>query len=296
MVTVALLGSHKDRQMVISALCAHFDFTFINIVDSKSVNSGLQNLDITKNSLCVERSELLNTVTSRWRENFVVELELGCEELVLLEMRPFVLLVGVTNLTGSFSLEFMQFTHTLAHLVLYIKNKDLLIEQLAKIDMCNPSWLRPPWDTYFMQMAYLASNRSNCMKRRVGAILVNDNRVVATGYNGTARSMLNCNEGGCKRCNSNTKRGLNLGECLCLHAEENAILEAGASKAKGGTLYSTTAPCLNCAKKIVQVGVIRVVYDLEYNATEHDSETYFMKAGVKLEKHSTRQRPHFICI
>lgn len=296
MVTVALLGNHEDRQLVMSALCTHFDFTRVTVADSKFLASEMQNLDISKNSLCVERSELLDTVTSRWRENFVMELELDSEELSLLAKRPFALLVGVISLTGSFSVEFMQFTHTLAHFVLYIKDTNLLAEQLTRIDLCNPGWVRPSWDTYFMQMACLANSRSNCMKRRVGAVLVGDNRVIATGYNGTARSMLNCNEGGCKRCNSNTKRGLNLGECMCLHAEENAILEAGAGKAKGATLYSTTAPCLNCAKKIVQVGVVRVVYDLEYNATEHDSETYFMKAGVKLDKHSTRQRPHFICI
>ena len=123
-----------------------------------------------------------------------------------------------------------------------------------------------------MQMAYLASSRSNCMKRRVGSILVNDNRVIATGYNGTATGTLNCNQDGCDRCNSNTRCGSDLGTCLCLHAEENAMLEAGRSKAKGGTLYCTLTPCLSCARKIVQVGVVRMVYDLEYNPSEHDSD------------------------
>lgn len=294
MVTVVLFGSPEDRQIVASSLCTHFDFTCINIFGSKDLTNEMQHLDITKSSVYVEKSELLNTITSRWGENFVVELELDCDELLLLQKRPFVLLIGVTSLTSSVSFEFMQFTHTMAHLVLCIKDKTILMERLAKLDLCNPDWLRPSWDTYFMQMAYLASSRSNCMKRRIGAILVSDNRVVATGYNGTARGMPNCNEGGCTRCNSNTRCGINLGACLCLHAEENAMLEGGASKAKGATLYSTTAPCLGCARKIVQVGVIRVVYDLEYNATEHDSETYFMKAGVKVEKHSVRHRPHFV--
>lgn len=86
---------------------------------------------------------------------------------------------------------------------------------------------RPSWDTYFMHLASLAARRSNCMKRRVGCILVRDKRVIATGYNGTPRGVRNCNEGGCARCNVGTKCGVGLDTCLCLHAEENALLEAG---------------------------------------------------------------------
>lgn len=86
---------------------------------------------------------------------------------------------------------------------------------------------RPSWDTYFMHLASLAARRSNCMKRRVGCILVRDKRVIATGYNGTPRGVRNCNEGGCARCNVGTKCGVALDTCLCLHAEENALLEAG---------------------------------------------------------------------
>ena len=65
------------------------------------------------------------------------------------------------------------------------------------------------------------------MKRAVGAVIVNDSRVVATGYNGTPAGCLNCNEGGCTRCNSNTASGIGLDECICIHAEENAVIESG---------------------------------------------------------------------
>ena len=92
------------------------------------------------------------------------------------------------------------------------------------------------------------------MKRRVGAVLVMNKRVISTGYNGTPRGMRNCNDGGCARCNSTSlaskagtngvstpvKSGVALDECLCLHAEENALLEAGRDRAEGGVMYCNT--------------------------------------------------------
>ena len=125
--------------------------------------------------------------------------------------------------------------------------------------------VRPGWDKYFMQLSHLLSKRTNCMKRAVGCLIVKDCRIVATGYNGTPFGMINCNQGGCPRCNNMTKAGQALDECLCIHAEENAIIEAGRSKAQGSTAYVTTHPCLMCAKKMVQAGIVRIVYDREYN-------------------------------
>jgi deoxycytidylate deaminase len=118
-------------------------------------------------------------------------------------------------------------------------------------DFLNRNLLRPEWDTYFMRLAEVAATRSNCMKRHVGAIIVSDNRIVSTGYNGTPFYSLNCNEGGCKRCNSNAHSGSGLDECLCIHAEENAVIEAGRRNAMGATIYCTTYPCLLCAKSLV---------------------------------------------
>jgi dCMP deaminase len=108
---------------------------------------------------------------------------------------------------------------------------------LDDINILDADRLRPSWDSYFMTLASLASMRSNCMKRRVGAILVRDKRIVGTGYNGTPLGLTNCNEGGCARCN-----GLEAREsCLCLHAEENALLEAGRERVSGATLYCNTS-------------------------------------------------------
>mmetsp|Transcript_4446 Transcript_4446/g.6575 ORF Transcript_4446/g.6575 Transcript_4446/m.6575 type:complete len:138 (+) Transcript_4446:615-1028(+) len=115
-----------------------------------------------------------------------------------------------------------------------------------------------------MRIAHVASTRTNCMKRAVGAVIVRDCRIVSTGYNGTPFKLKNCNEGGCPRCNSNAASGVGLDECLCIHAEENAVIEGGRQNTNGGTCYVTTFPCLMCAKNLVQAGIKRIVYDREY--------------------------------
>eukprot|EP01104_Vermistella_antarctica_P008173 TRINITY_DN2042_c0_g1_i2.p1 TRINITY_DN2042_c0_g1~~TRINITY_DN2042_c0_g1_i2.p1 ORF type:complete len:151 (+),score=21.65 TRINITY_DN2042_c0_g1_i2:831-1283(+) len=132
-----------------------------------------------------------------------------------------------------------------------------------------------------MDLAILASKRSNCMKRRVGAVLVKDNLVVSTGYNGTPRNTTNCNEGGCPRCNGNARAGIGLEDCFCLHAEENALIIAGGKQALGGTIYCCTCPCLKCACRIVQAGIVRVVYSLAYGMDE-TSAGLFRQAKVQL--------------
>lgn len=133
-----------------------------------------------------------------------------------------------------------------------------LHQALDGLDLTNSQRLRPDWDQYFMRLASLAAQRSNCMKRRVGCVLVRERRVISTGYNGTPRNLKNCNEGGCKstkhisvqpaylteqgpRCNSGQKAGITLSTCLCLHAEENALLEAGRERIREGSiLYCDT--------------------------------------------------------
>jgi len=90
---------------------------------------------------------------------------------------------------------------------------------LTHANLLDTSRLRPSWDSYFMHLADLAARRSNCMKRRVGCVLVRSGRVISTGYNGTPRGVTNCNEGGCLRCNIGDGSGHSLSTCLCLHAE-----------------------------------------------------------------------------
>lgn len=159
-----------------------------------------------------------------------------------------------------------------------------LYASLGKLDLLNPDRLRPSWDSYFMALASLAAQRSNCMKRRVGCVVVRDKRVVSTGYNGTPRGMLNCGEGGCGRCNAAQGSGHGLATCLCIHAEENALLEAGRERVReGAVLYCDTCPCLTCSIKIVQVGVSEVVYSQGYSM-DGETAAVFREAGVRLRQ------------
>jgi dCMP deaminase len=129
---------------------------------------------------------------------------------------------------------------------------------------------RPGWDQYFMDIARVVASRSNCMKRKVAAVIVRDKRIISTGYNGTPRGTTNCNEGGCPRCNNMAASGTSLDECLCSHGEENAIVQASyhGVSLKDATIYSTFAPCLMCAKMIINSGIREVVYNLEYPLNE----------------------------
>lgn len=159
-----------------------------------------------------------------------------------------------------------------------------LYASLGKLDLLNPDRLRPSWDAYFMALASLAAQRSNCMKRRVGCVVVRDKRVVSTGYNGTPRGMRNCGEGGCGRCNAGQGSGHGLTTCLCIHAEENALLEAGRERVReGAVLYCDTCPCLTCSIKIVQVGISEVVYSQGYSM-DGETAAVFREGGVRLRQ------------
>ena len=154
--------------------------------------------------------------------------------------------------------------------------------------------MRPSWDSYFMKLATLAASRSNCMKRRVGCVIVRECRVIATGYNGTPRHLTNCFNGGCPRCNDGDSR--NLHTCLCLHAEENALLEAGRDRVgQNATLYCDTCPCLTCSVKIVQTGISEVVYSQSYRMDE-ESFKVLKNAGVTVRQFSFTEEPRIVMI
>ncbi|KAM3075131.1 Deoxycytidine monophosphate (dCMP) deaminase [Clarireedia jacksonii] len=181
---------------------------------------------------------------------------------------------GLQSLISRATIRLLNTSSDLAH----------LYATLGKLDLTNENRLRPSWDQYFMQLASLAAQRSNCMKRRVGCVLVREKRVISTGYNGTPRGLVNCGEGGCARCNSAQSSGVGLGTCLCLHAEENALLEAGRDRVGGeAILYCDTCPCLTCSIKIAQVGIKEVVYSQGYSM-DADTEKVFAKAGVRLRQ------------
>jgi len=142
---------------------------------------------------------------------------------------------------------------------------------------------RPSWDEYFMAIADVAATRSNCCRRQVAAVIVMDRQIISTGYNGTPRGIKNCCDGGCPRCNSDAPSGTNLGECLCSHAEENAIVQAACHgiAVKGGVLYTTFSPCLLCAKMIINSGISEVVYRSRYTIDE-TAFNLLQEAGVRI--------------
>jgi len=146
---------------------------------------------------------------------------------------------------------------------------------------------RPSWDEYFMNIAKVVAKRSNCMKRKVAAIIVIDKRIISTGYNGTPRGAQNCNEGGCPRCNSIAESGTALEECLCCHGEENAITQAAyhGTSLKGTTLYTTFSPCLLCTKMIINSGIREVVYNMEYPLNE-SAQSLLHECGGLLRQHT----------
>lgn len=136
---------------------------------------------------------------------------------------------------------------------------------------------RPKWDVYFMRAAYLAATRASCDRKHVGAIIVSpDHRVVATGYNGAPAGMASCDDVGHQMVENHCVR--------TLHAESNAIDYAGRS-AQGCSLYVTVTPCWDCAKRIINAGVLRVIYDEHYESRygkSTDVPDYLREAGIEV--------------
>lgn len=141
---------------------------------------------------------------------------------------------------------------------------------------------RPSWDDYFLQLADLVASRSTCLRRQVGAVLVRDERIIATGYNGAPRGIQHCLEAGCLR----EKMGIPSGEryelCRGVHAEQNAIINAAyyGVSTKGAVLYCTNQPCLICARMIINAGIIKVVHRGNF---DDDFALQFMEeAGIEM--------------
>ena len=144
---------------------------------------------------------------------------------------------------------------------------------------------RPTWDEYFMEMAELTAKRATCSRRQVGAVIVRDNRAVATGYNGAPRGLAHCEEkGGCLREKLNVPSGQRHELCRALHAEQNAIISAASmgNAIEGGTIYITHQPCVICAKMIVNAGIKRIVVREGY--PDELSMEILDEAGLKVER------------
>jgi dCMP deaminase len=140
---------------------------------------------------------------------------------------------------------------------------------------------RPTWDEYFLQLARQAATRSTCLRRQVGAVLVRDRRVLATGYNGAPRGVAHCLEVGCLRDQLGIPSGERQELCRAIHAEQNAIIQAAIHgvAVEGATLYCTLQPCILCAKMLINAGVREIYYVEGY--PDEFSRQLLDEAGVR---------------
>lgn len=139
------------------------------------------------------------------------------------------------------------------------------------------------WDKLYLDLAKRYSEETSCLRRKVGAVITVENRIVTAGYNGAPSGIKSCKEvGDCMR--QNSESGENLQECLACHAEMNAICQASklGTSIKNGTLYVTTKPCSLCSKLIINSGIKRVVYLEDYN--DVFGEKLLKEANVELIK------------
>ncbi|MCR4663292.1 MAG: cytidine/deoxycytidylate deaminase family protein [Endomicrobiaceae bacterium] len=145
---------------------------------------------------------------------------------------------------------------------------------------------RPSWDQYFMKLAWLVAERSTCVRHHVGAVIVRDKRILTTGYNGAASGTKDCLELGCLRNELNIPSGTRHEICRAIHAEQNAIIQAGTHgiNINGGTLYCTHSPCILCAKMIANAKIKRVVMSIEY--PDETFKNLFREAGIQFESMS----------
>ena len=148
---------------------------------------------------------------------------------------------------------------------------------------------RPSNDEYFMEMAQLVSSRSTCLRRKVGAVIVKDKRVLSTGYNGSPKGTKHCEELGCIRVQMNVPSGTRHELCRGVHAEQNAVTQAAyfGVSVDGATIYTTTYPCSMCAKILINAGIKEIVYSEGY--ADDLSKDLLQEAGIKIREYKPQK-------
>ena len=141
---------------------------------------------------------------------------------------------------------------------------------------------RPSWDEYFMKLAYEVATRTTCIRRAVGAVIVKDKRILATGYNGVPTGIAHCGEVGCLRQDLGVPSGQRHEICRGLHAEQNAIIQAAryGINISDSSIYITTQPCVVCAKMIINSGIQEIVYQNPYD--DELAMSMLKEAGMKM--------------
>jgi len=143
---------------------------------------------------------------------------------------------------------------------------------------------RPSWNEYFMSITKMVARRSTCLRRQVGAILVKDKRILATGYNGAPSGLRHCEEVGCLREDTSIPSGQRHELCRGLHAEQNAIIQAAyhGFSIRGAMLYCTNKPCVICSKMLINAGVRKILYEDGYD--DHLADQMLREANIEIER------------
>lgn len=141
---------------------------------------------------------------------------------------------------------------------------------------------RPSWDEYFQTITRDVAERSTCLRRHVGAIIVKDRRILATGYNGAPTGLEHCLTTGCLREQLGIPSGQKHELCRGAHAEQNAVIQAAryGVPIDGATVYCTNQPCIVCAKILINAGIRKIVYENSY--PDELSEQMLGEAGIEL--------------
>ncbi len=145
-----------------------------------------------------------------------------------------------------------------------------------------PPTKRPGWDEYFMEITRLVAKRSTCLRRHVGALLVKDKMILATGYNGAPKGLAHCLDIGCLREQLGVPSGERHELCRGLHAEQNAIIQAAfhGVPIQGATLYCTNHPCIICTKMLINAGIKKIIYAAGY--PDELSGKMLQEAGIQV--------------
>lgn len=145
---------------------------------------------------------------------------------------------------------------------------------------------RPVWDDYFLQLADLVATRSTCLRRHVGAVLVRNERIISTGYNGAPRGLKHCLDTGCLREERQIPSGHRYELCRGVHAEQNAIINAAyyGIATQESVIYCTIQPCIICARMIINAGIVKVVHRGNFEDTL--ALELMEKAGIALVEKS----------
>lgn len=143
---------------------------------------------------------------------------------------------------------------------------------------------RPSWDEYFLDVAKLVAKRATCLRRSVGAVLVKNKRILATGYNGAPSGLKHCADVGCMRQKLKIPSGERHELCRALHAEQNALIQASlyGISVKGSTMYATCQPCIICVKMIINAGIKEIVIAEGY--PDKMALDFLKEAKIKIKK------------